>query len=70
MSLNQSEAEYARQLFAKRTEEIRAKYADQSWPRLAYFVHGEAKGDIRDLLEEIDYLRCRVASKSKPEASE
>jgi len=38
----------------EKIEEIRARYADQSWPNYGYFVHGQARMDIRDLLEFID----------------
>ena len=44
-------------------ETIRERWADRSWPKIGYFVHGQALIDIRDLLEIIDAL---VAEGSAP----
>lgn len=38
-------------------EQIRARWANQNWPNIGYFVHGQAREDIAALLSEIDRLR-------------
>lgn len=37
-----------------RLDEIRARWADRTWPSIGYFVHGQALTDIDDLLDIID----------------
>lgn len=41
---------------SREVDEIRARYAERSWPHLAYFVHGQAVADIDALIWEIDRL--------------
>lgn len=37
-------------------EEIRERWADCSWPKIGYFVHGQARDDIAMLLAIADCL--------------
>lgn len=37
-------------------ETIRTRWADCTWPNIGYFVHGQARLDIAELLSEIDRL--------------
>lgn len=43
-------------------EEIRERWRDESWPSIGYFVHGQARLDLRDLLSEVDRLRLALGS--------
>lgn len=44
---------------SSKVEEIRDRWSDTRWPKIGYFVHGQAKEDIRDLLKEVDRLTNR-----------
>ena len=44
------------------SETIRARWANQRWPNIGYFVHGQAKMDIAVLLDEIGRLRAALAT--------
>lgn len=41
---------------AEKVDEIRERWADCSWPKIGYFVHGQARDDIAMLLGIIDAI--------------
>lgn len=48
-------------------ETIRQRWKDQRWPNIGYFVHGQARMDIADLLTEVDRLTKLLAEKENPD---
>lgn len=55
---------------SSQVEVIRNRWADCSWPNIGYFVHGQARLDIAELLAEIDRVPYTESKMQNDEAED